>query len=80
MMSHTSNRLPPTIPTTNSSSVATPESECMKVQIDLMEKRAHLVSPKPVRIKLIWLKNTSNSDEAKTNDHKGKFLLTKWVV
>lgn len=33
-----------------------PEAECMKLQVDLLTQKAELVSPKPVRIKLVWLK------------------------
>lgn len=47
-ISGVSSKLPPGLPTGNS----VPESECMKIQVDLIEQRAHLVSPKPVRIKL----------------------------
>lgn len=76
MMSNMSSRLPPSIPNTTHTSTSSsqiPESECMKIQVDLMEQRAHLVSPKPVRIKLIWLKDGSDQgidgkvDRAKKN-------------
>jgi hypothetical protein len=40
--------------------VSTSEEDCMKVQIDLLSKRADLISPKPVRVKLIWLKDDND--------------------
>jgi hypothetical protein len=45
-------------------STSVSEEDCMKVQIDLLSKRADLISPKPVRVKLIWLKddNDKNGD------------------
>ncbi|CAI2384293.1 unnamed protein product [Moneuplotes crassus] len=51
-----------------------PEAECMKIHLDLLGKRADLVSPKPVRVKLIY--KIDNPDElGKLGDgrKKGQF-------
>ena len=35
----------------------------MKLQIDLLKRKANLISPKPVRIKLIWLKDNIQQEK-----------------
>ena len=47
-----------------------PESDCMKVQIDLLSQRADLISPKPVRVKLIWLKDDHNDKNSELYSEK----------
>jgi len=47
----------------------------MKIQIDLLGKRADLISPKPVRVKLIWLKDDKNSKGKQNTYYERMFKI-----
>ena len=47
---------PPNLPRSDSAS----ESECTRINIDLCDQMSQLISPKPLRIKLVWMKVDSN--------------------
>lgn len=48
--------MPPRVPSVGSPSI--PEAECLIMEVDLLSKKAKVISPNPVRLKLVWLKES----------------------
>ena len=66
----TSQIIPPNMPKSDSAS----ESEWTRIHIDLCDQAAQLVSSKPLRIKLIWMKLDNDVIEGGT-EKKSKTLF-----